>query len=95
MSQEILEKQSSQAETKPYPNYRVLLLSDNHNTLEHIESCLSKHIPGMSKDKAHQLALKVRHEGVAIVWIGPKEIAEMYHELLKSEGLTVGIEPDL
>ena len=32
---------------------------------------------------------------LAIVWIGPKEIAEMYHELLKSEGLTVSLEPDL
>ncbi|PWT94515.1 MAG: hypothetical protein C5B53_12980 [Candidatus Melainabacteria bacterium] len=95
MSQEILEKTPDSAETKPYPNYRVLLLSDNHNTFEHIETCLTKHVPGMSRDKAHQLALKVRNDGVAVVWVGPKEVAEMYYELLKSEGLTVTIEPDI
>ena len=95
MSQEILEKNPGSAETKPYPNYRVLLLNDNHNTFEHIEVCLTKHVPGMSRDKAHQLALKVRNEGVAVVWVGPKEVAEMYYELLKSEGLTVTIEPDV
>lgn len=95
MSQEILEKNPSSAETKPYPNYRVLLHNDSHNTLNHIEMCLTKHIPGMSQDKAHQLALKMRTDGVAVVWVGPKEVAEMYHELLMSEGLTVSIEPDI
>jgi ATP-dependent Clp protease adaptor protein ClpS len=95
MSQEILEKKPIAGETKPYPNYRVLLLNDNHNTFEHVEICLTKHIPGMSRDKAHQVALKVHNEGLAVVWVGPKEVAEMYHELLKSEGLTVSLEPDL
>ena len=94
MSQEILEIKPAAGETKPYPNYRVLLLNDNRNTFEHVEICLTKHIPGMSRDKAHQLALKVHHDGVAVVWVGPKEVAEMYHELLKSEGLTVSLEPD-
>ena len=38
MSQEILEKKPNAGETKPYPNYRVLLLNDNHNTFEHVET---------------------------------------------------------
>jgi len=95
MSLEILEKKPVAGKTKPYPNYRVILLNDNHNTIEHIEVSLTKHIPGMSSDKAHQLALKARNEGVAIVWTGPKEVAEMYYELLKSERLEVSIEPEV
>ena len=94
MAQEILEKKPIAGETKPYPNYRVLVLNDDHNTFEHVEACLTKYIPGISREKAHQLALKIHNDGVAIVWVGPKEVAEMYHELLKSEGLTVTLEPD-
>lgn len=94
MPQEVIERKPELGETKPYPNYRVILLNDNHNTFEHVETCLLKHIPGMSSAKARQLALKTHNEGLAVVWIGPKEVAEMYYELLKSEGLTMTIEPD-
>ena len=94
MSQEILERKPADAETKPYPNFRVVTIRDNHNSSEHIEICLTRHIPGMSRDKAHQLTLQVGRDGAAVVWVGPKEQAEMYYELLKSEGLTVSIEPD-
>jgi ATP-dependent Clp protease adaptor protein ClpS len=95
MSQEILEKKPIAGETKPYPNYRVLVLNDDHNTFDHVEHCLTKYIPGISREKAHQLALKIHNDGVAVVWVGPKEIAEMYHELLRSEGLTTALEPDV
>ncbi len=94
MSQEILEQDPKLGETKPYPNYRVILINDDHNSFEHVERCLVKHIPGMGSDRAHQIALKVHHDGSATVWIGPKELAEMYYELLKSEGLTATMEPD-
>ncbi len=94
MPQEIIEKEPKLGETKPYPNYRVVLLNDEHNTFEHVASCLSKHIPGMSQDRAWKLTLKVHNEGCAIVWVGPKEIAEMYYELLKAEGLTLKLEPE-
>lgn len=91
--QEILEREKIE-ETKPYPNYRVVLVNDDHNSFEHVEKCLSKHVPGMSMDKARRIALQVHNEGSAIVWSGPKELAEMYYELLKSEGLTVRLEPE-
>jgi ATP-dependent Clp protease adaptor protein ClpS len=95
MTQEIIEKKPSYGESQPYPNYRVILLSDNLHSIEQIELYLTKHIPGMSTDKAHQIALKAINDGAAVVWVGPKEVAELYHDLLKSEGLTVHIEPDL
>lgn len=95
MAQEVLEKESKEGETQPHPNYRVLILNDNRNTFSHVETSLVKHIPGMSSHKAHQIVLKVRNEGVALVWVGPREMAEMYYELLKSEGLSMALEPDV
>jgi ATP-dependent Clp protease adaptor protein ClpS len=95
MPQEVIEEAPKLGETKPYPNYRVILLNDDHNSFEHVTQSLVKHIPGMSYEKAWKLTLKVHNEGLAIVWVGPKEIAELYYELLKSEGLTLTLEPDL
>lgn len=94
MPTKILEIKPKRGETKPHPNYKVILLNDNHNSFEHVEECLIKHIPGMSMFKAHQLALTTHNQGLAVVWIGPREIAEHYYELLKSEGLTMTLEPE-
>jgi ATP-dependent Clp protease adaptor protein ClpS len=94
MPQEIIEKDPKLGEVKPYPDYRVVLINDDHNTFEHVAKCLKKHIPGMSDDRAWKLTLQVHNEGSAVVWRGPKEVAEMYYELLKGEGLTATLEPD-
>ena len=94
MPQEIIEQDPKLGETKPYPNYRVILINDDHNTFEHVVKALKRHIPGMSEDKAQKLAVKAHNEGSAVVWRGPKEVAEMYYELLKSEGLTARLEPE-
>lgn len=92
MAQELIEK--APGETQPYPNYRVVLINDEHNTFEHVAHCLMKHIPGMTEERAWKLTRRVHNEGSAVVWVGPKEVAEMYYELLKGEGLTMSLEPD-
>ena len=75
--------------TKRYPEARVIVLNDNINTFEHVASCLNKIIPGMSNSRAWDLAQKVDREGSAEVWRGPLEQAELYHQQLSSEGLTM------
>jgi len=94
MPQEIIEKDPKLGETTPYPNYRVVLINDDHNTFDHVAKCLQKHIPGMTEDKAWKIAVKVHNEGSCVVWSGPKEVAEMYYEQLKAEGLTLRLEPE-
>ena len=59
------------------------------NTFQHVVDCLRKIIPGMSEDKAWTLANKIDGEGAAEVWCGPLEQAELYHQQLGSEGLTM------
>jgi ATP-dependent Clp protease adaptor protein ClpS len=74
---------------KTYPNFKVIVLNDDFNTFEHVHKCLMKHIPGMTEDVAWGLTVQVDAEGQAIVWVGPQEQAELYHQQLRREGLTM------
>lgn len=82
-------ERSSQVIRKNYPNYKVIVLDDDFNTFQHVHDCLVKYIPGMSSDHAWDLTNQVHFEGLAIVWVGPQEQAELYHEQLSRAGLTM------
>ena len=73
----------------PYPNYRVIVLDDDVNTFQHVVDALLRHIPAMNPDRAWDLAHRIDGEGSAVVWSGPQEQAELYHQLLAAEGLTM------
>ena len=74
---------------RKYPVSRIIVLDDNFNTFEHVAICLVRIIPRISKKKSWLLALEVDREGSAEVWRGPFEQAELYHQQLVSEGLTM------
>ena len=74
---------------QPYPNLRVIVLDDDVNTFQHVVECLVRHIPSMQPDRAWELAHRIDGEGSAVVWCGPLEQAELYHQLLAAEGLTM------
>lgn len=79
----------------PYPNYKIIVLDDDFNTFEHVAKCLTTYIPKMTPEKALELTKQVHFEGLAIVWIGPQEQAELYHEQLLRAGLTMApLEPE-
>jgi ATP-dependent Clp protease adaptor protein ClpS len=82
-------ERSSQVTQKPYPNYKVIVLNDDFNTFQHVQECLVKYIPGMTPDRAWELTNQVHYEGQAIVWTGPQEQAEFYHQQLSRAGLTM------
>ncbi|BAZ31879.1 ATP-dependent Clp protease adaptor protein ClpS [Cylindrospermum sp. NIES-4074] len=82
-------ERSSQVVRKLYPNYKVIVLNDDFNTFQHVAECLLKYIPGMSSDRAWDLTNQIHHEGQAIVWVGPQEQAELYHQQLRRDGLTM------
>ncbi|MEL7085322.1 MAG: ATP-dependent Clp protease adapter ClpS [Cyanobacteria bacterium J06597_1] len=79
---------------KPYPNFKVIVLDDDVNTIDHVQSCLQRYIPQMTATRAYELTMQVHLQGQAIVWVGPQEQAELYHQQLKQEGLTMApLEP--
>ena len=72
-----------------YPEASVIVLDDNFNTFQHVAICLLKIIPGMNDKRAWELTIKVDRSGSAVVWRGNLEEAELYHEQLVSQGLTM------
>lgn len=87
--------QERQRLRQPYPNLRVIVLDDDFNTFQHVVECLVRHLPAMQPDQAWTLAHCIDSEGAATVWSGPQEQAELYHQLLGAEGLTMApLEPD-
>ena len=81
--------QTTQVTRKTYPNYKVIVLNDDFNTFQHVSECLMKYIPGMTGDLAWDLTNQIHYEGQAIVWVGPQEMAELYHQQLRRAGLTM------
>lgn len=79
----------SKVTRKLYPNYKVIVLNDDFNTFEYVTKCLLTYIPGMSSENAWELTNQIHFEGQAIVWVGPQEQAELYHQQLKQAGLTM------
>ncbi len=82
-------ERSNQVTRKTYPNYKVIVLNDDFNTFQHVAECLMKYIPDMTSDRAWDLTNQVHFEGQAIVWVGPQETAELYHQQLRRAGLTM------
>jgi len=85
-SSSLLERERT---TQLYPKARVIVLDDDVNTFQHVVDCLRKIIPGMSEEKAWELANRIDSQGSAEVWCGPLEQAELYHQQLQAEGLTM------
>jgi ATP-dependent Clp protease adaptor protein ClpS len=69
--------------------WRVIVLNDDHNTFDHVARTLARVVPGVSLDQGYRIADQIHNSGQAIVWSGPKEVAELYWEQLNGAGLTM------
>jgi ATP-dependent Clp protease adaptor protein ClpS len=69
--------------------WRVIVLNDDHNTFDHVATTLARVIPGIGVDQGYKIADQIHNAGQAIVWTGPKEVAELYWEQLQGAGLTM------
>lgn len=76
------------------PPYKVILHNDDYNPMEHVVEVLRKVIPRMSVRRAVDLMMEAHTKGKAVVTKCHKELAELYQESLRAEGLTASIEPD-
>jgi ATP-dependent Clp protease adaptor protein ClpS len=69
--------------------WRVIVLNDDHNTFEGVAFALSSVLPGVDYDGGMRLANRIHSSGLAIVWSGDREPAELYWEQLAGHGLTM------
>ena len=76
------------------PPYKVILHNDDYTPMERVVEVLRKVIPRMSLTRAVSIMLEAHTKGKAVVTKCHKELAELYQEGLKAEGLIATIEPD-
>jgi ATP-dependent Clp protease adaptor protein ClpS len=69
--------------------WRVIVRNDDHNTFDHVAHVLSRYIPGISVDRGYRIADQIHRSGLAVVWSGHLETAELYWDQLRGEGLTM------
>ena len=69
--------------------WQVVVLNDNHNTFEGVAFALSATLPEVGYEQGLRYADWIHRRGRAVVWSGPREQAELYHERLVGLGLTM------
>jgi ATP-dependent Clp protease adaptor protein ClpS len=70
-------------------DWRIIVCNDDHNTFEHVARTLAGVLPGIDLSQGHRIAETVHNSGRAIVWTGPRELAEHYWQQLETAGLTM------
>ena len=70
-------------------SWKVIVRNDDHNTFDHVAHTLARYIPGVTVGKGFAIADQIHRSGLAIVWSGVKEVAELYWEQLRDAGLTM------
>jgi ATP-dependent Clp protease adaptor protein ClpS len=70
-------------------DWRVIVRNDDHNTFDHVANTLARYVPGITVDIGYAIADRIHNTGLAIVWSGVKEPAELYWEQLRDAGLTM------
>jgi ATP-dependent Clp protease adaptor protein ClpS len=89
-------KSREQTHTRRIPPYHVILENDDHHSFGFVVEVLCKAL-GYTQVRAYELTLQAHHSGRAIVWTGPKEVAELkadqirtFHEIRVPDGRQLG-----
>jgi ATP-dependent Clp protease adaptor protein ClpS len=93
-STETVPKRRTEREFTTEPPYKVILHNDDYTPMEHVIKVLRKVIPRMNMRRAVSIMLEAHTKGKAVVTKCHKELAELYQENLRAEGLIATIEPD-
>jgi ATP-dependent Clp protease adaptor protein ClpS len=87
-------KEKTERRVTQEPPYKVILHNDDYTPMEHVVAVLRKVIPRMSTRRAVAIMLEAHTKGKAVATKCHKELAELYQESLRAEGLISTIEPD-
>jgi ATP-dependent Clp protease adaptor protein ClpS len=69
--------------TRRLPPYNVILENDDYHSFEFVVEVLRK-VLGCSEERAFLLTHQAHTSGRAIIWTGPKEVAELKLEQVRS-----------
>jgi ATP-dependent Clp protease adaptor protein ClpS len=89
-------KERKKTRTRRIPPFNVILLNDDHHSMEFVVDVLRK-VLGCTIERAFQLMLEAHQTGRAIIWTGPREGAELkveqvrtFHETRALDGAKLG-----
>lgn len=71
---------------------RVVVFNCDCHTYQQVIDLFCRYIPGMTPRKAFELAYRIDHEGQAVVYSGPLELAEDIARKLAGGGLRVVVQ---
>ncbi|MFM7149163.1 MAG: ATP-dependent Clp protease adaptor ClpS [Gemmataceae bacterium] len=87
---------SEETRSRLFPPYHVILLNDDHHSMPFVVEVLRK-VLGCTNEQAIQFMMEAHNSGRAIIWTGPKEVAELkqeqittFHESRESDGASLG-----
>ena len=69
-------KTREEKKVRRVPPYNVILENDDHHSFEFVVGVLRKAL-GYTPERAQQLTQLAHNSGQAVVWTGPKEVAEL------------------
>lgn len=72
-----------QTRNRRVPPYHVILENDDYHSVEFVVEVLMKAL-GYAPERAAQLMLQAHRTGRAIVWTGPKEVAELKADQIRT-----------
>jgi ATP-dependent Clp protease adaptor protein ClpS len=89
-------KGRQETRTRRLPPYNVILENDDYHSFEFVVGVVRK-VLGYAQERAMQLALQAHTTGRAVIWTGPKEVAELkadqvrtFHEARDDDGARLG-----
>ena len=81
-------KAHTKPQTKRQPQYSVIVLDDDLHSFDYVIDALSR-ICGHSRETAYRLAVEIDGKGLAAVWSGTMELAELKRDQI------IGFGPDI
>ncbi|MFO0935479.1 MAG: ATP-dependent Clp protease adaptor ClpS [Gemmataceae bacterium] len=75
----------SQVRTRRQPPYAVLIHNDDHNGMDFVVSVLQK-VFSFPIERCVQLMMEAHEKGLAVVWVGALEVAELKADQIVSYG---------
>jgi ATP-dependent Clp protease adaptor protein ClpS len=76
-------KTSERHQTRRIPPYNVILLNDDHHTMDFVIEVLGK-VLGYTEERCYKLMMLAHTSGRAVVWTGPREGAELKVEQIRT-----------
>jgi len=85
-----------ETKTRRVPPYNVILENDDHHSMEFVIEVLVK-VLGYAVERCYELMMQAHTSGRAVIWTGPREVAELkadqiqsFHETRERDGAKLG-----